>query len=364
MTRWGFITLCLCLAGCTLAAGEGQPIISQDAVCPGILVEAKVIAVAEQQGVINATLQVSDVYKGEVNTEGHTFSVSANKSGQGSYGLSFYPPLKQGQVGIWLMKSDTDKVAPDLAMGRLRYVKLPSRQGVDARYTQTKNWAESVEAVSKASPESRLTLMKNYALSKTPEVSAWAIQAISQAKPPVAEALYRDLLNSNLSVGGRIAIDGVLLNIKGTSWITSEERLKLLHDLVGGKTPEYEAGLIHNMLSAIVQRGETEDRVLLNLLKKFINNKDIPITIRQNSAGLVGMISKRSRDDAAAFNYLIEIIKMPNEDEIKTSAAYAMRNFVPLDKERLAVIQNLKTQISDKKLAAVLEEALNQARTK
>jgi hypothetical protein len=360
MIRFGFIVLSLYLAGCTQVSGKEQQSISVDMLCPNVLVEARVITIEEQGGVINATLQISRVYKGEIDSGDYTFHVSTNKSGQGMYGSSFPTPLKQGDIGIWLVERVADKIVRDLAVGKLSPITLPSRHGVDSRYAQTKLWAEAVEATSKASPENRLALLKDFAVSDVPEVSAWAVHAIANAKPQIAtEAFYTEILrNGVLSVGGQIALDEVLSEIRGNSWRISEERLNLLNRLVEGKGAEYEAGLIDNRLSVIAQHGEMDDRIVLNLLKKFADNQGFPVASRQNNIRLMGIISNRSKDEGMAFRHLIEVIQVSKEDEMKVAAAYTIKNFESIDKDQLSIIQSLKATTTNKTLADALEEAL------
>jgi hypothetical protein len=360
MIRFCFMVLFLYLAGCTQVSGKEQQSISVDMLCPNVLVEARVITIDEQEGVINATLQISRIYKGEIGPGDYTFNVSANKSGEGMYGSSFLPPLKQGDIGIWLVEPVAGKIVRDLAVGKLSPITLPSRHGVDSRYAQTKLWAEAVEATSKASPENRLALLKDFAVSDVPEVSAWAVHAIANAKPQIAtEAFYTEILrNGALSVGGQIALDEVLSEIRGDSWRISEERLNLLNRLVEGKGAEYEAGLIDNRLSVIAQHGEMDDRIVLNLLKKFADNQGFPVASRQNNIRLMGIISSRSKDEGMAFRHLIEVIQVSKEDEMKVAAAYTIKNFQSIDKNQLSIIQSLKATTTNKTVADALEEAL------
>lgn len=108
----------------------------------------------------------------------------------------------------------------------------------------------------------------------------------------------------------------------------------------------------------ISQHDEIDNRTFLKLLIASINNQEMPLAFRQNNLRLVGMMSRRAKDEGTAFKYLIDLIKESKEEEIRVAAAYTVRNFPPTDPERLLTIQNLRLQVSDKKVAGILEEAL------
>jgi len=308
----------------------------------------------------DAYLRITHVYKGPPDLKEQAFKVSASKSGQGSYGFAFSPPLNRGETGIWLVKLEVNSgIIPDLTMGRLN-VRLPSRQEEpNSRYSQAKAWAESVELATKTAPEDRLDLLKKLSLNEISEISAWAIGVIAETNSAETTAFFNDLLsNYELSVGAQIALDNALSNMEGSNWQTSEKRFDLLKRWAGGKYTEYDASQIASRFSAVVKSGTVDDLALLNLLKANINNYDMPITVRQNAVRLIGVISQRARDEGMAFQALTEIVKDAKEEDLKIVAAHTINNFVPLVGDRFSIIQGLKAQAANKKVADALEEAL------
>jgi hypothetical protein len=115
--------------------------------------------------------------------------------------------------------------------------------------------------------------------------------------------------------------------------------------------------LVIQRLDIAAQHSELEDKAILKLLQTIIGNQGIPPTARQNGIWTVGLITKHAKDDGLAFEYLIRIIKESNEEEFKITAAYTIKNFAPIDGDRLPIIQSLR-QTTNKKVADALEEAL------
>jgi hypothetical protein len=323
-----------------------------------IFVEAKVMNLREDGQYVIGALEITHAYCGGNDLIGKTFDVYSSKSGMGNMSKIIFPPLRDGERGIWSIKVKDGNVTYSLYP--IHGISWPARESISPRYDQAKILAESIEQVCGAKSDERSEMLRTSAFSPVSEVSAWAIHAIAGAKPQTAtEAFYTEVLKSNnLSIGGQIALDEVLSEIKGSSWRISEERMDLLNRLVDGAAMEYEAGLIDNRLSVIVQRGEMDDRTLLNLLKKFADNQRFPVASRQNNIRLMGIISKRSKDEGMAFRQLIEVIEVSKEDEMKVAAARTIKNFVAIDKDRLPVIQNLNATTTNKRVADALEEAI------
>jgi hypothetical protein len=204
-----------------------------------------------------------------------------------------------------------------------------------------------------------LDLLRRYAFDRIPEISVWAIHFMSLADPQDKARLFNDLISNidNLSIPGQAALDEVLLDIGDNPWRTSERRLALLNKWVNKAMSKDDAMLVIQRLDIAAQHSEVEDKTLLKLMQTIIGNQGIPAAARQNGIWTVGLIAKHAKDDGLAFEYLIRIIKESNEEEFKIAAAYTIKNFAPIDGDRLPIIQSLR-QTTNKKVADAFEEAL------
>jgi hypothetical protein len=351
-----FATVALFTGVCARGSSSAHPL---QATLPieTILVQARVIHVDEDNGILVGTLEIMHVYCGPDKLLGNTFVVHSPKSGQDSTGTSVYPPLQLGEKGIWLLKVTDDK------LNYLSYpqngVSWPARESQNT-YANATALANVIEQVCKAESAKQLDLLQGYAFDRIPEISVWAIHVMSLTKPEDRVRLFNGLISNidSLSIGGQAALDEVLSNIEDDPWRTSEKRLALLNKWVSKAMSKNDATLIIRRLDIAVQQSEFEDKTLLKLLETAIGNQGIPPVARQNGIRTVGLIAKRAKDDRLAFEYLVRIIKESDEEEFKITAAYTIKNFVSIDRDKLSIIQSLKAQTTNKKVADALEEAL------
>lgn len=333
-----------------------------DMICPNNLVLAEVRSLREEQGRILAVLKIVHVYKGLDDLGARLFNISAIKGGESNLRiLSFRIPLKEGESGIWLLRYKDDKIEVDRKpYDVLQWIVLPARKGVEnSRFEEAKKWAEAVEMVTKADPKDRLDLMKKFTVNETPEISDWAFYVLAIGNTGDPSHFFDELLaKGKLSICGQIALDKAQSSVKGKAWNASGERLNLLQKCAAGPLSEYEAIRVVERLGDIQQAGEIEDKILLGILRTAVDNQQMPFEDRESALWVVGHISKCGKDEGLAFKLLVDEIKGAKEEQIRLAAAHALRNFVPLDKERTAIVKTLKETIQDKRVADVLQEAL------
>ena len=342
----------------------------EDKCLPKILVLAKVAKVEERtKGELSSTLEITRVFRGSPDLIGKKFSVISCKPGRagGLLAVVFVPPLEEGEVGIWPLHVPQGDQSPLIAWDSFyprQYFHGPSpaRKGTSERYEQALAWAEAVEAFSKADPNEQPALLRKYAVSDVPEVSAWAIHAIAVLKPPdFAEFLENLVSNQQLSVDAQVALDEVLSDLKGESWQQSEQRVDLLQKLVSRKVEEREARIAFGRLSVASQRHQITNDTLLPILKTAISNQGMPMAVRESCCALTGKVANRQKDYGQAFSLLVEVIRGQNEEKIQVQAARAIHGFILLTDERIAVIQSLLRDIRSDKVKEPLLERLKDA---
>jgi hypothetical protein len=345
-----------------LYAGALTPASSQARSLPGtlpietILVQAQVTHLEESNGAIAGTLEITHVYCGPDDLLGKTFVAHSRKSAD-LHGIIIYPPLQMGEKGIWSLKTIDDKLygLRDIEHG----VSWPARESENT-YADSTALAKVIEQVCKAESSAQLDLLRRSAFDPIPKISVWAIHVMSLADPENRTRLFNDLISNidNISIQGQVAIDEVLSDIANDPWRTSEKRLALLNKWVGKAMSKDDATRVIQRLDSAAQHRELEDKTLLKLLQIVIGNQNIPSDARQYGIGLVGFIAKRDKDGGLGFEYLVRLIKESDEENFKMIAAHAIKNNVSIDGNRLSIIQSLKAQTTDKKVADALEEAL------
>jgi hypothetical protein len=354
-----FTTVIICAGVLAQAPSAAHPLPTQWSI-ETILAQAQVIHIEETNEFIVGTLQITHLYCGPDKLLGNTFVAPSPKSGEDNNGTSIFPPVRLGEKGIWELRTIDDKLyyVPFPRHG----IPWPAREG-DNTYANATALAKVIEQVCKAESAEQLDLLRRYAFDRIPQISVWAIHVMSLADPQDKARLFNDLISNidSLSIPGQAALDEVLSDIEDNPWRTSEKRLALLNKWVSKTMSKDDAMLVIQRLDIAAQHSvlesQLEDKAILKLLQTIIGNQGISPAARQNGIRAVGLIARHAKDDGLAFEYLIRIIKESNEEEFKIAAAYTIKNFAPIDGDRLPIIQSLR-QTTNKKVADALEEAL------
>jgi len=350
-----FTTVIICAGVLAQAPSAARPLPAKLPI-DTIIAQAQVIHIEETNEFIVGTLEITHMYCGPDKLLGNTFVAPSRKSGEDNNGTSIFPPVRLGEKGIWELRAIDDKL---YCVRFSRHgIPWPAREGENT-YANATALADVIEQVCKAESREQLDLLQGYAFDRIPEISVWAIHFMSLADPQDKTRLFNDLISNidDLSIPGQAALDEVLSDIGDNPWRTSEKRLALLNKWVNKAMSKDDAMLVIQRLDIAAQHSEVKDKTLLKLMQTIIGNQGIPPTARQNSIWTVGLIAKHAKDDGLAFEYLIRIIKESNEEEFKIAAAYTIKNFAPIDGDRLPIIQSLR-QTTNKKVADALEEAL------
>lgn len=180
-------------SACMACTASGSAPISDDRLCPGIVVRATVADFTVTGGRATATLTVAHVYCGPQAAQGATFIVSGPKNGQSTNGSpSMIPAYRNGESQIWMIARDgrdqdhwvVDFVTPH-RMGRgLGYLNLPGRDRVPfTHYPDVKAWAEAVEETVRAPAGDRRKLLEDYSRSDVFQIREWARDVLGIRAP-------------------------------------------------------------------------------------------------------------------------------------------------------------------------------------
>ena len=206
--KWGLRTMltvvaagAFALAGCKKGPQEESRRIEANELqqaLPEVLVRANVSKVTEaRRGWLESLLEIEPVvdretlvrdleiehvYIGPRELRGRDFTVGSNKSGEGSVGMAIYPPLENGEVGIWsLYKKDNELLVYPWGLADME-IELPARKGISETYEDVRALAEAMEAVVAADSDKRFGLLKTYSGSQMPKVSMWAVRVLGELR--------------------------------------------------------------------------------------------------------------------------------------------------------------------------------------
>jgi len=329
---------------------------------PDILVRTEVISVSKpKRGWLESTLEINRVYKGPTELLGKKFTVESTSSGQGGTGM-VYPPLQKGEVGIWQLYEKNGKLLVRWGgMAPTQVIPVPSRKGISKRYEQVKATAEAIQTVVNAPKDKSLKLLRYYVRSQIPEVSVCAIHIIAGLKDQKLMQFLKDLLDEELAVYGQVAIDEALSGAEdGQAWQCSSRRKHLLKRWVSEKMNYFDACRVVARLDDLAQHpGELDYPFILELVKTAIANEGIPVTERRSYLFPLRWIYEHSELGDECFDYLVELVARKEQQEIRIAAAYAIRNFVDLDQNRITVLEKAIGSLEDRELVEVITDAVN-----
>ena len=354
--------ICLSVTSGTCVGAPGAERASLGAHLPEYLVLAEVLATEETRpGLLTSTLRIGYVYTRQKSVVGEVFRVVSTKSGVGG-SADLHPPLAKAEQGIWALRKTQDGFVYDWS-SRLLGVRLPARKGLPGRYEAIRKLAEAVEAIDQSGAEGRTNLIKDYARSRTPEVSAWAIRlAGALGGEGLLEFLRGLVAEQNVTVSGQAALDEVLCR-RDETWVGSEVRGQLLREWVSSDEIGAEAAVAKDRLDVAAQRGELDEHTLLGLMKVATLNRNIPLGVRRDCCRILGTIVKKSKSGKTAdrsYEYLLELVTAAKDQQIRVGAAYAIRNFAPLNESRTALLKKAAAASQDEKVGAILDEAIRQ----
>lgn len=349
------------IGGITLIKQENPYLISDELICPYDLVKAEVVETKEigSYDQLQTTFKIIYVFKGSPQLQGQTFTLLSSKLGPGTHRVVFLPEFTPGEVDLWMVRTVKGTLQAT-SMGE-KYGGLPSRKGVPrTRYPQVEAWAAIIEATLKVEPAERLDLLKKFTLSTTPEVSTWAVNVLSQAKPQgMIEFFHKLVSNQEFSLAGQVTLDQVLLDTEPDHWKNSPERTRLIENWGTQNLNEYEVSLVLYRLNVLSQHGDLDDKVFLAVIKAITDNPKLSSKERCYAIQLVGWIPYRGRDTTLAFDFLTQLIQESHEKDVIQRAIYCFKDFTSLNKQQMDVVRMLQKKVNDEELNQDFQDLLN-----
>jgi hypothetical protein len=292
--------------------------------------------------------------------------------------------IKVGEQGIWPLARERGKLVvyldPFILAGQGLWW-FPFRDaGSDGlpqhsehskeRYSLGRPWAIAVQDFCKAKDDdSRVVVLKKYALAKDSPISAWAIWNLGKLEDAATTDFLSGLaLKEDLSVLGQTVLDRVLSERRGQAWDRSKERRKLLDKWITTPLahPEYYKSMI--MIDPRLQRigdalkaDKRELAMVLQLLEPLVvKDCRLPKDRENELASLLHALEPTtSKAKQAVFTFLVRVIERSPFPQARESAASAVNHCLPLDKQQIAILKKTKRATPDETVAEQLRQLLN-----
>jgi hypothetical protein len=328
-----------------------------------IVVRGRVVEVGQQQRVqtIPAVVEIVHDYRGPARLVGQRFADFSG--GVGTRGTGANPRLQVGEEGLWTLKDYPSGLGPNFAQTGLPFSGR-ARKDHSPRYEQTIAVAEAVEKLSKTPAARQEALGHEYALSDIPELSAFAIRALVKARTADADAVVDSLLtNGKLMAASQAILDEALALSRDKAWLTSPQRLDLLHRWVGGKPPIAGSGEVITRLDDAVQHRGLDLPTYLGLMKIATDNVALSAERRRWVAGhVIHVILHSPRTDrftpqekATALAWLSDQVREQTDEGVRLHAARLLAGTVHVDPRARELIQKLLDTVQDAKVRAALQ---------
>lgn len=351
MTRT-MLLLLLCLsmlASIGAADGDGSPRSIREAMEPVIVVEAVVgPLVGEQHGFRTTTQTIRHVYCGTNVRLDQTF-LDTSTDGADMNGMAARPTLSEGEGGLWLLQSLPSGLA------RKPYAQLgfdwPVRSTDQVLFARASELAKSMETVWNAPQDGQLDLVKQYARSAVPEVSAWAIRILAESAPAELKALVSELLRSeSFSLFSAVALDEVLCRIDDANWRNSQHRKTLLRDLAQ-RAAKAENGIqAVQRIDMALQRNEIDPEPAFATLGAIASNQEGAIAVRRQAIGTMTRLVNVDTVHDTVFDFLFRMVKQEQDQALRQTAAHVLsttKTVQPSQAKQLAdLLQSLEASQS------------------
>ncbi|MBX7222380.1 MAG: HEAT repeat domain-containing protein [Blastocatellia bacterium] len=231
-----------------------------------------------------STMEVLHVFHGPDSFTGRTFQVAYYEKNM-NFGRAYQiinPKLESGEITVWalLRVGNQLTVFPHSNYG----VPFPSRSNQDFLYPQVLDLAKAVESVSRSPKEKAVQLLKELAVSQSPEISTWAVKTLGAMDDSEGVDFLKSLAVSGRStIRGQTALDRILTEKLGVTWQNSRARLELEESWVKAPLTDSEATYVIDCLDVLSQWNTVESKLLLNLMKKLLANPQVSIDMKVSS---------------------------------------------------------------------------------
>jgi hypothetical protein len=356
------VALLLAFAGSYTPAVVGQratpPKIRSlvDYLGPMVVIKGRVVELGQLESghLIPTRVRIEHVYRGPAGLAGTVF-IDYSFVGEGSTSLAARPKLLLGEEGIWSLTTRNGGLF--VADGRVLGFHLRARRKYDPRYDQVQTVAGSVEELERLALDRQLQLAKEWALSPTPELSAFAVHALAKANLPGTDQYLVGLAsNPDLTIAGQVALDEELSASRMNEWRASKRRHDMLRVWASSQLlTEHESRVAYHRISAARDEGNLEFATYLELRKLSAANVGDPMVFRRGSVDVVADIARPSefrtnvtqQERAAALAWLEEIARGAAGEDLSLRAASHLKSLAEKDPKAAEVVRNLIATLQD-----------------
>lgn len=329
-----------------------------------LLFEGKVVETyPKSESGYRATIEITHVYRGPDRFKGRLFDDFASDATVTVGPHSPWPPFEKGEVGIW----GVFEYQGVLRTGYGQYMPFTSavRKGRSQRFEQIKALVEGIEQLERLELVGQVKLARQFAVSKSSELSRFAILALGRVKLEGIGEFFDELTdNDKMPIGAAIALDEVLLKSRERSWATSRRRMDWLSRWVRRIVTFHEAYEATNHLTLAAQHGQLGVVDLIRLLDELARNPHCSLEGRRTAVNHVGGIAASpgfetgftEAEKELAINWLANQVQNHANLDIRIKAAGVLTGLASVDKdERAAVlVRKLLLTVADEKIRTAL----------
>ena len=281
------------------------------------LVFAKATKVEQDGQWTLGTFEVTHVYAGVIAKVGNVFTVVGSE-GPDAIGRSVRPVPAVGETGIWIVKRNGAKLYSMKGFQDYQFA-FPARVGISRRFDEERELADAVAAVWDAQVDDQLSLLRQFASSKTPEISIWAIHSLGFCSPN--DILEMSRHSGSSCIGGQVAIDDAMQRIKRDEWIHSPDRGQILQRWAGCAPDEYDQQLITQRLNTAWQETSVDDQSLFAAMAKVALNANFDLERRRFVVQGLGRRAVRDGKHSLAARALADLSKTLNNSVLREEAS-------------------------------------------
>ena len=278
------------------------------------------------------TFKIVRVYSGSPQLKGGIFSLVVPKFPfQGSPQFpEFRAPVTESEISIVILQYGADRT---LSLAPLRrqpgIVVFPARNiKTYPRFKQAEEWAIAVESVAKRKVEDRPAALRELALNKTPEVAAWAVEALAADDSDRTKQFLKGLMTrKGVSAHALIALDNLYILRDEEAWTKNKSRVEMFQGMTQ-TDDEYELlGTLSLLYTASAVNSFPADTAL-NMVASIAANVHLSVTFRSRACLVIRSIAHREGLVEAGFDALLDRVKSDPDEVVRVYAAYQIGELI------------------------------------
>ncbi len=331
------------------------------------VVQMQYVGTIVEKDVPKYTFKILRVYSGSRRMKGEIFSLVVPKFPIQSSPVfpEFLTPVTESEISIVLLEYDANLTLVLAPLRRQRGIVVFPARNIKSypRFKQAEEWAIAVESVAKRKVEDRPAVLRDLALNKTPEVAAWAVEALAADHSDKTKQLLNEL-STRKGVGAHalIALDNLYISRNEKTW-TNKLRVEMFQGMTQ-TDDEFELLGTMNFLGrhALITSGFPADKAL-SLVAAITSNVRLSATFRSEACLEIRGIAHHSGLVEAGFDALLDRVKSDPDKVVRVYAAYQIGELIDSSEDfgrkptRLSAEQldRLRTHMKQEKDKAIVE---------